>query len=318
MYGIVDLVVLALIGWAAWTGWRLGASRFVSALVGLVAGLLVGLRIAGSLLSSALSPVAHVLLALVCALGGALIGSSLGGRVGDAIGRALARARLQLIDRVAGAVARAALAALGCSIVAGLIVAYGPPQWSRLVRGSALLSRPGGPIPVASRLFDSLTGQLRHAGPADVGALIPAAGGAAAPSTATLDRVESGAAASVVMVSADGCGDPAPGSPAVVLGYPGGSPLTATAGVIVQRLPVPNPGFTDGLALHQAYRIAATVRHGNSGSPLLNIRGQVIGVVNALAAHTSDRGYAITLDELRPELAAAGTRKAAVATGNWP
>lgn len=105
------------------------------------------------------------------------------------------------------------------------------------------------------------------------------------------------------------------GTPAVVVGYPGGGPRTAVGAVISQRLPFPDPGFSDGPALHQTYRLDAAIRPGNSGSPLLDTQGQVLGVVNASSSTPRSQGFAITDGELEPDLTAAATRTHATSTG---
>lgn len=96
------------------------------------------------------------------------------------------------------------------------------------------------------------------------------------------------------------------GTPAVILGYPGDGALTAVPAVVVQKLPVLESriGGT-GLVSREVYRLAATVRPGNSGGPLLDTSGQVIGVVNARSLTNNDTGFALTLDPLRADLAAA-------------
>lgn len=96
------------------------------------------------------------------------------------------------------------------------------------------------------------------------------------------------------------------GTPAVVLGYPGDGALTAVPAVVVQKLPVLESriGGT-GLVSREVYRLAATVRPGNSGGPLLDTSGQVIGVVNARSLTNNETGFALTLDPLRADLAAA-------------
>lgn len=102
-------------------------------------------------------------------------------------------------------------------------------------------------------------------------------------------------------------GNAANGTPAVVLGHPEGGPLTATGAVVLQRLPVAEG--TDGAGLmpgtREAFRLAADVRHGNSGSPLLDTSGAVIGVVNAVGLTGQSTGYALTLGPLRSDLATA-------------
>ena len=64
----------------------------------------------------------------------------------------------------------------------------------------------------------------------------------------------------------------------------------------------------------QIYQLAADVQQGNSGGPLLNSDGQVIGVIFA-KAEQGETGYALSLAELRPVLDALGTMSAPVGTG---
>jgi S1-C subfamily serine protease len=49
------------------------------------------------------------------------------------------------------------------------------------------------------------------------------------------------------------------------------------------------------------------VRPGNSGGPLLDAQGDVVGIVFARSSVDPDTGYALTLDELRPVLGAVGS-----------
>ncbi len=111
------------------------------------------------------------------------------------------------------------------------------------------------------------------------------------------------------------------GTPVVVLGHPEGGPLTATAGVVVQRLPVSTvdeasvaPGNLPS-DLREVYRLAADVRHGNSGSPLLTTDGTVVGVVNAAGLGESGTGYALQLDAVRDDLATAASTSTSSTTG---
>lgn len=115
-------------------------------------------------------------------------------------------------------------------------------------------------------------------------------------------------------------GNAANGTPAVVLGHPEGGPLTATGAVVLQRLPVVE-GTDDGAGaaglvpgMREAFRLAADVRHGNSGSPLLDTSGTVIGVVNAVGLTGDGTGYALTLPSVRADLEAAASDGASATT----
>jgi S1-C subfamily serine protease len=55
------------------------------------------------------------------------------------------------------------------------------------------------------------------------------------------------------------------------------------------------------------YSLYATVRQGNSGGPLLTTDGQVAGVVFAKSLDDSHTGYALTADEVLPDVTAGRT-----------
>jgi S1-C subfamily serine protease len=50
------------------------------------------------------------------------------------------------------------------------------------------------------------------------------------------------------------------------------------------------------------YSLRAIVRPGNSGGPLFDDKGEVVGMVFARSTTDADTGYALTLDELSPVL----------------
>jgi S1-C subfamily serine protease len=77
-----------------------------------------------------------------------------------------------------------------------------------------------------------------------------------------------------------------------VIGYPGGGGATITTGRVL--------GFTDGPILGEtvpAIRVDAEVRPGNSGGPLIDAEGRVIGVIFALSGPGGD-GLAVPVDVL--------------------
>ncbi|RPF23188.1 MarP family serine protease [Myceligenerans xiligouense] len=108
----------------------------------------------------------------------------------------------------------------------------------------------------------------------------------------------------------------ATGDRAVVQGYPYGGPFTSTsAGVLgVDTTRVPDV-YGSGAAGREVYSLAAAVRPGNSGGPLLTTDGQVAGVIFARADSASDIGYAMTSAELLPVAARATELDAPVSPG---
>ncbi len=92
--------------------------------------------------------------------------------------------------------------------------------------------------------------------------------------------------------------DPEPSSrgvQAAVLGYPGGGPFqVAPAGVMATFEAEGRDIYGQGLTVRNVYEIQAKVRPGNSGGPLVQLDGQVIGVVFSRSTTNGDIGYALT------------------------
>ena len=90
------------------------------------------------------------------------------------------------------------------------------------------------------------------------------------------------------------------GEQVAAIGYPGGGGATITTGVVL--------GFTDGPILGEqvpAIRVSAEVRPGNSGGPLIDAEGRVIGVIFATTGPGGD-GLAVPVDVLVDRLEAQG------------
>lgn len=106
------------------------------------------------------------------------------------------------------------------------------------------------------------------------------------------------------------------GDRAAVQGYPWGGPFTSRgAGVLsVNTAPVPDV-YDEGASPREVYSIAAEVRPGNSGGPLLTTDGRVAGVIFARAEADVEVGFAMTDAELRPVAAQATALDTPVSSG---
>ena len=106
------------------------------------------------------------------------------------------------------------------------------------------------------------------------------------------------------------------GSEAVVQGYPYGGPFTTGAARVlsVGMADVPDV-YDESSSAREVYALAAQVRPGNSGGPLLSTTGQVAGLVFARAEGNDDLGYAMTPAEMSPVVGRLAELDAAVASG---
>ncbi|HWB22948.1 MAG TPA: trypsin-like peptidase domain-containing protein [Gaiellaceae bacterium] len=97
------------------------------------------------------------------------------------------------------------------------------------------------------------------------------------------------------------------GDPVVAIGNPFSLTRTATAGIVsaVQRT-VDAPA---GLAIDQAIQTDAAINHGNSGGPLIDSRGDVIGLSTQISAAAAGNqgdagvGFAIPIDAVKTAVA---------------
>jgi S1-C subfamily serine protease len=106
------------------------------------------------------------------------------------------------------------------------------------------------------------------------------------------------------------------GDSAVVQGYPYGGPFTSGSAAVIDVSTVSVPdSYGAGGADREVYSLAAVVRPGNSGGPLLTTGGDVAGVIFARDDSEADVGYAMTSAELRPVADRADDLGTAVSTG---
>jgi S1-C subfamily serine protease len=94
------------------------------------------------------------------------------------------------------------------------------------------------------------------------------------------------------------------GTDAVVLGYPGGGDFAATPARIRETIELNGPDIYRTTTVNrEVYTIRGTVRQGNSGGPLINRAGQVLGVVFGAAVDDTDTGFVLTANEVSRQLA---------------
>ncbi|WP_422744210.1 acid resistance serine protease MarP [Mycobacterium sp. WMMD1722] len=110
--------------------------------------------------------------------------------------------------------------------------------------------------------------------------------------------------------------EPAPaGTDAIVLGYPGGGDFTPTPARVREIIELNGPDiYRTTTVTRNVYTIRGTVRQGNSGGPMINRSGQVLGVVFGAAVDDADTGFVLTAQEVSRQLARIGGT-ARVATG---
>jgi S1-C subfamily serine protease len=105
------------------------------------------------------------------------------------------------------------------------------------------------------------------------------------------------------------------GTEAVVMGYPGGGGFAATPARIRELIELSGPDIYRSATINrEVYTVRASVEQGNSGGPLIDLNGQVLGVVFGAAVDDNDTGFVLTAKEVATQLAQIGDT-APVATG---
>ncbi|MBW4719773.1 MarP family serine protease [Saccharothrix obliqua] len=95
------------------------------------------------------------------------------------------------------------------------------------------------------------------------------------------------------------------GEDGIVLGYPLDGPYTASEARVRERLPVlRGPDIYDASTVtRDVYTVRAKVRSGNSGGPLVDPQGRVMGVVFGAAVDDQETGFVLTAQEVAEEVA---------------
>jgi S1-C subfamily serine protease len=106
------------------------------------------------------------------------------------------------------------------------------------------------------------------------------------------------------------------GTQGAAIGYPGGGDEKVTAAVVDgQVLARGRDIYGQNLVDRNIWIANADVQPGNSGGPLVDLNGNVIGVVFAASTSNTNQAYALTDDEVQPDIAAAQGQTRAVGVG---
>jgi S1-C subfamily serine protease len=106
-----------------------------------------------------------------------------------------------------------------------------------------------------------------------------------------------------------------PGTQGAAIGYPGGGAETVSPAVVNSEVQAEGRDiYGQNLVVRHIWTVQADVLPGNSGGPLVDLDGNVVGVI--FAASTSQQGtaYALTDAEVQPDLDQAQGRTEAVAS----
>jgi S1-C subfamily serine protease len=106
------------------------------------------------------------------------------------------------------------------------------------------------------------------------------------------------------------------GSDVAVIGYPEDGPLTGVAGrVRSEQLASGHDIYGAGTVVREILSLRADIRPGNSGGPVLDSRGRVVGVVFASSLDHEDTGYAMTAKQVAPAVSSGVAASEPVDTG---
>lgn len=94
-----------------------------------------------------------------------------------------------------------------------------------------------------------------------------------------------------------------PNDATVILGYPQSGPFEAAPARVRGRLNISGPDiYAAGRVDREAYAIRGSVRQGNSGGPLVDVDGDVVGMIFGAAMDNAETGYALTASQVRERI----------------
>ena len=107
-----------------------------------------------------------------------------------------------------------------------------------------------------------------------------------------------------------------PGDDSVVVGFPANGPYTISPTRVREKINARGLDIYDSQSVvREVYALRGIVREGNSGGPLIDADGNVVGMVFARSATDDETGYALTRAEIADELDAGAAERAPQPTG---
>jgi S1-C subfamily serine protease len=93
------------------------------------------------------------------------------------------------------------------------------------------------------------------------------------------------------------------GTATAILGYPSGGGFSAEPGVILERFEAEGRNiYNQGHTVRDVYSVKTNIEHGNSGGPMIDKNGQVIGVIFARSINYEHVGYALAMQKVLDDI----------------
>lgn len=95
-----------------------------------------------------------------------------------------------------------------------------------------------------------------------------------------------------------------PGTDAVAMGYPGGGDFTATPVRVRETITLKGPDiYQSKTVTRNVYTVRGSIKQGNSGGPMIDRSGKVLGVVFGAAVDDNDTGFVLTAKQVEHQIA---------------